>query len=208
MQTITNQLINIFDVPFPDDKPWLIIGKGPSYERVCEYDLDRFYTIGLNQVPLKIPVDYGHRMDYWGLDEYFYTNCKLGMIMPMYPHINYKPNPKNNLYDITIKDPIAKKLRSEHKLFWYNHSKSEIKNHAVGDTPIVNVRYFSSEAVFGILCIKGIREIRSIGIDKGNLYSRNFWDCNPLKNGQKNFDKQWITINNLIQKYKVNYVKL
>ena len=74
--------------PF-DDRPWLVIGKGPSFERRSEFDLDGFHTMSLNHVVQQTPVDVAHIMDIDVVEacaESLRTNCRY-LVMPRRPQL-------------------------------------------------------------------------------------------------------------------------
>ena len=58
-------LINFFKwfKSFKSDKPWLIVGKGPSFDRIGEVDLSQYNVIGLNHVIYKIDCLLGSIID-------------------------------------------------------------------------------------------------------------------------------------------------
>src|SRR5690349_19756598 len=105
-----------------NDKPWLIIGKGPSFSKINQYDLNQYYTFGLNHVVNQLPVDITHLIDFDVFEkcqEAIYKKSKY-LIMPMNPHF------KNDPTEITIRDlikqnKILKQLAREKRLYWYNH---------------------------------------------------------------------------------------
>lgn len=200
---MSEYLKNILSVEFPKDKPWLIIGKGPSYSRISTVNLADFYTIGLNHVCQLQQVDYGHRTDYWGFPDYFDYNCRMGFIVPYYPHVNYKPS-SMTVYDLLERDAVAIQLAEAGKLFWYSSSK---KPHKVSTK--IQVKYFSSEAAFHILCLQGIKDIYTIGIDSGKAYAKEFAHIQmPLRNGQSGFAKQWIQLTKLKERYCVKLTRI
>ena len=46
-----------------DDRPWLMLGKGPTFGRRDEFSLDDFNLIGLNNVAGEMRVDVAHIVD-------------------------------------------------------------------------------------------------------------------------------------------------
>jgi hypothetical protein len=46
-----------------DQKPWLMLGKGPTFSRRGEFPLDEFNLIGLNDVVSEQKLDVAHIID-------------------------------------------------------------------------------------------------------------------------------------------------
>lgn len=44
-------------------KPWLILGKGPSYDKKAQFDVSAFNTLSLNHVVRDAPVFLAHMID-------------------------------------------------------------------------------------------------------------------------------------------------
>lgn len=180
---------------FPTDKPWLIIGKGPTFENIPQNYNRAYYTLGLNHVFQKIKVDVGLFID---LDvithgrECFATN----LLCPMYPHINFLPA-KFRIDYLAKTNPAVATVAD--RLYYFSHSKKPC------GLPIVNVRVSSSEAAFHILALAGVKDIRSVGIDGGRMYAESFEGLTPLTNGQNNFNGQFKHIESIIEKYQLRY---
>src|SRR5688500_16634873 len=77
-----------FDLVLPRKK-WLILGKGPSFDRINQIRLDQYGLIGLNHVCQIMQVDFGHFIDIDCLSAKFIENSKR-IICPVRPHVNYK----------------------------------------------------------------------------------------------------------------------
>jgi hypothetical protein len=76
---------------------------------------------------------------------------------------------------------------------------------------VVQVRFFSAEAVLNLLAQAGVRTVRSLGIDGGTNYSRAFDDLKDktlLANGWKNFDRQFEGIARTIMTTGIDYAPL
>jgi hypothetical protein len=52
----------IKETPFPN-KPWLVLGKGPTFARRDEFPLGDFNLLGLNNVVDTMAVDIAHIID-------------------------------------------------------------------------------------------------------------------------------------------------
>lgn len=175
-----------------DDRPWLVLGKGPTYSKLKNVDTTLFRTLALNHVVRERAVDVAHAID---LD--VVRDCaeaigrNAGVLwMPAHPHVDCKPSAKP-LWQWVDEVPLLAKLAMEGRLAWYN--ASTWKNPEPG-SPVVEVRYFSAEAAINALVVCGATVIRSLGVDGGSRYARDFTDLNEktlLANGHPSFDRQF-----------------
>lgn len=180
---------------FPWNKPVLILGKGPSLEKVKSLDTSKYTLIGLNEASLYHKCNFTHFIDINVFtDELFRTATKF--IAPIYPHTNFKPDGKQ------LTTLIDEQYREQ--FYYYNHSKWKEKPY--DKTKIIKVKYFSSEAVFNILVEFGFKQVFTLGIDGGKQYHPFFKQkkLTPLTNGRESFDDG---IEEL-KKIKINWVKL
>jgi hypothetical protein len=75
----------------------------------------------------------------------------------------------------------------------------------------VEVRFFSSEAALRLLALAGAKRIRSLGIDGGASYSKEFTDLTKttlLSNTRSTFDRQFEEIARIIMTTGVDYAPL
>lgn len=192
-----------------NSKPWLMLGKGPTFDKVHQVDFDQYFVCTLNHVIREVPADLAHIID---LDvvqdcaDAIYRNAKT-LVMPFYPHVNYGPSAKSiKAYIGEI--PVLRKLASEGRLVWYNLATSKKKE---GDSPTVAVKFFSAEAALNLLATVGVKVVRSLGIDGGTNYSNNFTDLSEttrLANGHESFDKQFTGIARTIRTTGIFYAPL
>ena len=188
------------------EKPVLVLGKGPSFSKYENTNLDDFITIGMNRVTDIITVDISHCIDIdTNLCENFVVNAN-HVLIPWHPHVRCKP--ETNVISETIKEVVflhtANKLN---KLYTYNLSTYKGKpNIVIG--PIIKAKYFSAEAIFHILCILGVKHIFTLGIDGGNTYAKEFKHCKPFLNGRKSFDIQMPQLKDICSSYGVIWERL
>lgn len=193
------------------DKPWLIVGKGPSFSEINNLNLADFYTFGLNHVVKKVEnLDITHLIDFdvfEACEEEIYKKAKY-LCMPINPHFGNKPS-EVTIKDLVLKNATLKKLSDEGRLFWYNHLK---KDRFLSDNnrerlkfQDVEVKYFSAEVPFYLLGMFGIKELYSVGIDGGCAYNQNFCSETLLANGRTSFDAQFDEIINSIEKFDLVY---
>jgi hypothetical protein len=183
---------------FPD-KPWLLLGKGPTFGRRNEFDLTKYNTLALNHVVREVKVDVAHLIDIDVIEacgETIITNCDW-LIMPRQPNVKFFPSEYLNLSDWLQIIPMLQKVENTARLVTYNFAQEESPEHSPehnADPWTIVARYFSSEAALGILGRMGVRKIHTLGIDGGTKYSKSFEDLASstlLTSGQPTFDLQF-----------------
>jgi hypothetical protein len=181
-------------------KPWLVVGKGPSFDRINEINLKDYTVVGLNHVMFEIPCNFGHAidLDVYDTDEQF--KCE-HLITPWEPHIDFKPGGKN-LIDLMMESRLG-----FNSILYYNSSRTKKKNLRV-EGPEVRVRFFGSVAVMNLLAMSGASRIFTVGVDGGSKYSQPFELHNLLANGRKSFDDQFSEFSITKKKYGVDIVPI
>ena len=159
---------------FPNERPWLVLGKGPTLERIVNVNLNDYYILGLNHViNYGIPVDISLFIDLEVCSLEF-VEANTYILAPYHCHFNFKP--RTRLFTNIISS----------KIYYFDCSTWK------GDPvvrPIIRAKYNCAEAAFDILRHWGVKNIYSLGIDGGITYA-SFIQEKPLTNGQPNFDKQ------------------
>lgn len=174
--------------------PWLVLGKGPSFSRLGEFDLSRFRLLSLNHVVRERRVDVAHIIDADVVEacgESLMQNAGV-VVMPWVPHAANHVG-ERTLEDLLAVHPMLARLDVEGRLLWYNLSTARRRQQRDG-SPVVGVRFFSVEAALNLLAMAGAREIRTLGIDGGASYSARFTDLNGttlLANTRSSFDEQF-----------------
>jgi hypothetical protein len=210
----------MLEVPLPDitqwarsfdlnKKPWLILGKGPSYKHVENTHLDDFYTCSLNHVVREHSVDLAHVID---IDVVVECSAAIEqnarwLVLPFFPHVNNRPTTKN-IIEFLDEIPVLRHLKDEGRLVWYNLSTSKKR---VGLSPMVFAKFFSAESAVNILAECGVKTIRSLGVDGGNTYASSFDDLKTrtlLANSQTSFDMQFRQIATTIRTKNIFYAPL
>lgn len=207
-------------------KPWLILGKGPSFGLLKNYNQDEYNIVSLNHVVRECKVKLAHCID---LDvaiscvDSILANAEY-MVIPFQPHINNVPSDKT-LPELIAETPELQKIKVAGKILWYHkRSFDALHNQQVkelqllldgkvlqDETPVVPVSFFSSEAVVNLLAMSGIRKIRTLGVDGGASYSGQFNDIKDktlLANGQKTFSIQFRSIALTIMQKNLDYAPL
>jgi hypothetical protein len=187
------------------DKPWLILGKGPSFSRRGEHDLSQFHLFGLNHVVRELEVDVAHAIDVDVIaqcGDKVRTNCRW-LLMPRHPHVEFDPTSKR-IEDFFDELPVLRELDDDGRLVWYNLANYR----RVGDAPVIKARYFSAEAAFNILATVGVKAVRTLGVDGGRGYSAAFQDLPALANGRVSFDVQFSEIGKIVRANRMDYAPL
>ncbi len=174
--------------------PWLILGKGPSLARHDPADTSR-RVLALNHVARAYPCDLALMMD---LDvvleagQAIAANAK-AIAMPWRPHVDNAPS-QHTLDHFIQEHPLLADLAREGRLVMFNALTAERHGGHRADMPVTRVRYFSAEAGLNVLADNGVGDIRTLGVDGGDLYAEQFADLTDrtrLANGQESFDPQF-----------------
>lgn len=190
-------------------KPWLILGKGPSYERVKDIDLGGFYTCSLNHVVRQQWVDLAHIIDIDVVEackDVLERNAQ-ALVLPYFPHVNHDPT-KRSIEDFVAEMPVLQSMSRQGRLIWYNLSSAR---RLAGDSPVITANFFSAEAAVGILAACGARTIRSLGVDGGSRYAPSYKDLEGitlLANQHASFDRQFEGIARTIRATGIFYAPL
>ena len=205
-----------------DDRPWLILGKGPSFERRAAFQLTKFSLLGLNHVCREQRVDLAHIIDVdvvSDLGDVLERNAA-HVVMPWVPHVKNEgvglarvvKGPtvlSDRTLDVLVREhPVLRRLDEQRRLLWYNLSTAKAPQ---GLTPVVRVQFFSAEAALNMLALAGERSVRSLGIDGGAQYSANFADLSGttlLANGRRSFDAQFAGFATTIRETGIDYAPL
>jgi len=197
-------------------KPWLVIGKGPSFSELPSLNLSKYYSIALNHAVTKVPgVDYVHVADldvFEKIEDCLMTNTT-SLVSPYFLHNNNAPSAAfsvDKLAEIANKPhhDLFKNLVKAKRITTYVSSRSK----SLGRKPelgrVIYVRYFSSVAVVNLLCACGVKDITLIGVDGGSTYASQFSDLTALTNGRKSFDVQFKEINQTVRRHGVKLTRI
>jgi len=185
-----------------DPKPWLLLGKGPSFSRRGEFPLQEYNLMGLNNVVSEQKVDVAHIIDIDVVEkcaEALRTNCGF-LVIARRPHVRFRPG-ERRLEDYFDDLPVLRELDEQQRLVWYNARTAP----PVDDSPQIGVRFFSSEAAMNILGEMGVKVVRTLGIDGGTQYSIEFKDLPELQNGLPSFDAQFRELEDIVAKWEIDY---
>jgi hypothetical protein len=187
------------------DRPWLVLGKGPTFSHHVEVDLSQYNTVGLNHVAAEVPVHVAHVIDLDVVEACGDAILRHAewLVMPLRPHVQNRPS-ELLLRDFLPHLPTLQEMERRGRLVAYNIESSPVP----GGGPVVEVKYFSSEAVFSILGLLGAHTVRSLGIDGGRGYSSAFASLERrtmLNNDKPSFDVQFVEIERICRRHGMDY---
>lgn len=186
------------------DRPWLMVGKGPSFDRRGELfeSAGSWKTLGLNHVCLQMDVDLVHFTDF---DAYQDCESRLAaracaVCLPWFPHVGNKPGPKC-LDELVQGEPGLGRLAAAGRLLTYN---STLAPRRARSLPLIHVRYFSAVAGLSILAAAGVKTVRTLGVDGGTKYASGFDASTLLSNGRASFDVQFREMRRIAKSAKID----
>lgn len=190
------------------DRPWLVLGQGPSFSRHVEWpDLDaRYYTLGLNRVCRARPVFLAHVVDLHVFDEVpGFADRAEWLLTAWRPHLGFSPV-AGPLDELVGTNPTLRTYHARGRLLWYNlgtwHGPTR------PDCPVVPVKHFATEAVVHLLAMGGVREIRWLGLDGGRAQAEEFKDHPSLRAGHETYSLQDGPIGETARRFELDYKAL
>lgn len=192
---------------FLQSRPWLILGKGPSFSKLGSIDKDQYFLLGLNHVIRQTKVTIAHAIDLDVIEscQDIVEDQAQYVVLPWHPHVNNRASPEPLPVHVE-RLPVLARLAAAGRLFWYNASTAPAPH---GDSPVMPVKYFSAEAGINLLATAGVRKLRTLGIDGGASYSNEFAGIGTLlANGRRSFNKQFEQIAKAIMKHDLDYAPL
>lgn len=194
---------------FGADTPWLILGKGPSFNLQDQYDLSAYARLTLNHAVRERPVDVAHMIDIdvvFACGDVLLANAGV-LVLPWYPHVKNLVGSKT-LADWVAESPVLQRLDAAGRLLWYDLRSAPVRH---GKQPVVDARSFSAEAGLALLALAGARKVRSLGVDGGTAYGQSFDDLKDvtrLNNGHASYDLQFEGFARTIHRTGVDYAPL
>lgn len=188
------------------DRPWLILGKGPSFGLRGRVDRSAYSTISLNHVVAEQPVFISHIIDMDVVDDCRHVLAENAewLLMPFHPHVHWRASGLS-LKDFVPTVPVLEDFDRRGRLLWYNLHTGPSK----GGHPVARGT-FSASVLVDLLGRLGVKEVRSLGVDGGNQYSVQFShlvDKTLMVNGHRSFDVQFLEIESTMERYSMNYEK-
>jgi hypothetical protein len=192
------------DRAFPA-KPWLVLGKGPTFDRRREFDLGKYNLLALNHVIDELKVDVAHIIDIDVVGDCsaaLARNCDW-LLMPRYPHVR-STHGDRALEGWFDEFPVLREIDSRGRLVWYNLATGTPEPESL----VIAAGNFSSEVVIGILARMGVKTIRSLGIDGGRSYAsafRHLERSTLLANDVPAFDLQFDRLQVIAEEHGLDY---
>jgi hypothetical protein len=183
-------------------KPWLLLGKGPTFSRRGEFPLGDYNLMGLNNVVTEQRVDVAHIIDIDVVEkcaDALRERCG-HLVIARRPHVRFRAG-ERLLEDYFDELPVLRELDEQGRLVWYNPDTSP----PVGNSPSIGVSFFSSEAAMNVLGEMGATSVRTLGIDGGTSYGDEFKDLPELQNGLPSFDAQFRQIEDIVARRGIDY---
>jgi lipopolysaccharide biosynthesis glycosyltransferase len=172
--------------PWPG-KPWLILGKGPTFSRRDDFDLNEFNTFALNHVVRELDVYVAHAVDIEVIRDCADVSARCEwLLMPRRPKESSRVSPKQ-LEDYFDELPVLRELSDAGRLS------------------------FSGSVAMNVLAAMGVKEVRSLGIDGGRTYSDTFGDLREttlLANRRVSFDVQFDEMEATVARHGMSYAPL
>lgn len=206
---MTPAVTHIRDHTLAHTRPWLVVGKGPSSDRVRAVDLDRYNVLTLNHAALVARPAVAHFVDVEALaDCLAKLDDAATVCLPWHPHFRFRAG------EMTLEDwaghPGFERLAylaAAGRLTTYNATTAGKLPRRPG-CHTVELRRFSAVAAFNLLILAGVRVVHSLGVDGGTEYGSAFDPKTKLANGQASFDGQLPFIRAAVRAAKVEWVQL
>ena len=201
------------------DRPWLILGKGPTSDLFETIDETKYHVLTLNHA-CRIPktVALAHFVD---IEAFHECGNKLAqdetsVCLPWYPHTASAAGTRTLIdYCSLLSDEFPKLqslgwLLARDRLFSYNASTaSNRKVHKPNQhLPSIRLRFFSAVGAFNLLAAAGLKTIVTLGVDGGSGYGRKFDTKDRLANGRASFDDQTSQLLDTCRRHRIQWVKL
>lgn len=189
-------------------KPWLLLGKGPTFDRRAEFDLSAFYLFGLNHVPLAQPVEVAHAIDVdvvGDCGDALVERCRW-LLIPRYPNLHSEKSLRP-IEEWFADYPVLAELDRLGRLVCYNLAGRP----RADQSPVITSKYFSSEAALKIIGHTGASTVRTLGIDGGRGYAASFSgvaESTHLANGAASFDDQFERLRVVAEEYDIDFAPL
>jgi hypothetical protein len=189
--------------------PWLMLGKGPSFARLNEFDTAGHERLALNHVIREGPARVAHIIDIDVVDacaDAIEADAGV-LVMPWFPHVKNQVG-ERTLEQWVAEKPVLKRLDAAGRLLWYDLRTAKSRR---GPHPVIHAGAFSAETALDLLASAGAHAVRSLGVDGGDAYAGRFDDLKDvtrLNNGQPSYDRQFAGFASIILRTDVDYAPL
>lgn len=188
-------------------RPFLLIGKGPSFSLREQFSLSDYCLVSLNHVVREQPVDFAHIIDIdvvEDCEEVLLQNAGM-LIMPEVPHVNCRPTALT-LEDFVSTMPVLREFAVQGRLLSYalwSDRRTQTIDSVQGT--------FSGSVVVNLLGRLGVKNVNTLGVDGGISYSQTFHDLTDktlFKNQHTSFDIQFVEIQKTAEEFQMSVQSL
>ena len=183
-------------------KPWLVLGKGPSVDKVESVELRKYNVWSINQTLRLIP-----RADVWACSDYeCFTDIPTGMIYSQFFYMQSTPRWRNkpdsgNIHTFINHNYSLKALEKMDMVFSLDFNGEERLFPEESFTMDI-----SGAMAFQILGRLGVKEIHSLGLDGGEGRSEQFNESHKIDGNS--YDLHFERVRHWVNFYNINWVRL
>lgn len=181
-------------------KPWLVLGKGPSFSKKTGYDLTKFNILGVNETNNHVLTLVAFYTDYEAWTNTQYCSSR-AIMLPFWPHFDGTPHLRKPLPNIIRKDTHLRAAPGEVYFFDLDRHK-ELGTKGPSDT-VLSGSCSSTEAAFNMLGLMGVKQIFTLGVDGGIFLDEKFGESN--KTNGNNYDNQMKYIKEVCTKFEMEW---
>jgi len=211
---IRNAVNFVHDLTAASPRPWLVLGKGPTSDRLSGVGTAQYHVLTLNHACRLVTPALAHFVDieaFLDCGEYL-AQTETPVCLPAYPHYKNKAQdvPLHRYADLFGKNEKSQALAwllAKEKVYGYNATTAPPKCRWPG-LHRVTLRHFSAVGAFNLLALAGVRQVCSLGVDGGKDYGTWFSDLTPLTNGRDSFDAQFAEIDRTVREHKIEWTRL
>jgi len=210
-------MLDFFDRITNDGKPWLVLGKGPSSEKITTgqtTDWSGYRVFALNHaIKLWPSAEIFHCIDADVLNDpsiQSFAETAKYLVMPFYPHFNQRPDPNMSLETFIRQRPPLVRKNLKGRILWYNLNSAPrivYEPRVSAGIRIIRADYFSAEAAFDLLARVGVKKIDTLGIDGGSERADAFRHL-KFENPHGTYDKQFDNLSRICHDYGITWRKL
>lgn len=201
------------------ERPWLVLGKGPTSDLFDTIDAAKYHILTLNhacRVPKQIAL--AHFVDIEAFHECgdALAQAETAVCLPWYPHAASAAGRKTLMEYVTLLPPTEPNkyqalgwLLAKDLLVSYNASTATAAVHKPHPKlPRIKLRFFSAVGAFNLLAAAGVKTIHSLGVDGGTGYGKQFDAKDRLANGRSTFDDQTSQLLDTCRRNRIQWHKL
>lgn len=190
-------------------KPWMILGKGPSFSKFTKIDATRYNVLAINHVVDRLDAcDIAHFADWETFEACGHTaeaRAKF-VCMPYVPFLKFAPSPNTILQHARESERLRRMIGARRVLVYNLMCTSQGRR--IEGHPDVHLTNFSAEAVIDYLGKCEVGEVVSLGVDGGATYSNAFSNLvgkTLLASGQSTYDLQFSGMSDAMMRTGVHY---